>query len=265
MGNYLADSWNSIKVLRRRRFLEVSAAHASALLLACDAAIEEPLPAPPDAATLVARPHGATEKPVTGFVELGIPGDGFLYVPPAYTPDRPAPLLLLLHGGGGAPEDFKSLPLASLADPAGLILLCPKSRAGTWDLSLGGFGPDVRFIDTALAGVFRGYNIGRSRIALGGFSNGASYALSLGVYNGDLFSALVAFSPGFYTPPGKRGLPRIFASHGTRDPLLNNQTTPLIVPRLESEGYPVTYRLFEGGHELPVTVAQEAIQWLTAE
>jgi predicted esterase len=123
----------------------------------------------------------------------------------------------------------------------------------------------VRFIDTALAGVFRGYNISRSRIALGGFSNGASYALSLGVYNGDLFSALVAFSPGFYTPPGKRGLPRIFASHGTRDPLLNNQTTPLIVPRLESEGYPVTYRLFEGGHELPVTVAQEAIQWLTAE
>jgi predicted esterase len=250
--------------MNRRRFIEISAAHASALLLACDDAIEDPLPDPPDAATLVARPHGPTEKSTTGFVSLGIPSDGFIYVPPGYTPDRAAPLLLLLHGAGGSPEDFNSLPLASLADPAGLILLCPKSRSGTWDLSLGGFGPDVRFIDASLARVFREYNISRYRIALGGFSNGASYALSLGVYNGDLFSALVAFSPGFYTPPGKRGLPRIFASHGTRDPLLNNTTTPQIVPRLTSEGYSVTYRLFDGGHEVPVSVAQEAIQWLTA-
>jgi len=250
--------------MRRRRFIEITAAHAAALLTACDAALEDPLPTPPDAATLVARPHGPTEQAITGFVTLGIPGDGFFYVPPTYTPDRPAPLLVLLHGADGSPDDFKSLPLASLADPAGLILLCPKSRSGTWDLSLGGFGPDVRFIDAALAGVFREYNISRHRIALGGFSNGASYALSLGVYNGDLFSALVAFSPGFYTPPGKRGLPRIFASHGTRDPLLANATTPQIVPRLKSEGYSVTYRVFDGGHELPVAVAQEAIQWLTA-
>lgn len=68
-----------------------------------------------------------------------------------------------------------------------------------------------------------------------------------------------------YTPPGKRGLPRIFASHGTNDPLLMNATTPQIVPRLRSEGYSVTYRLFDGGHELPVAVAQEAVQWLAAE
>ena len=122
----------------------------------------------------------------------------------------------------------------------------------------------MRFIDAALAAVFRQFNISRNRIALGGFSNGASYALSLGVYNGDLFNALVAFSPGFYTPPGKRGLPRTFASYGTHDPLLNNQTTPQVVPQLKSEGYAVTYRLFDGGHELPVPVAQEAIQWRMA-
>ena len=246
----------------RRRFIEIALTQASVLLAACDVAFEDPLPAPPDAATLVARPHGPTEKVVIGFTELGIPGDGFLYVPTTYTPDRPAPLLVLLHGGGGSPDNFKSL--TSLADSAGLILLCPHSRAGTWDLSLAGFGPDVRFIDTVLALAFRECNVSRDRVALGGFSNGASYALSLGVYNGDLFSALVAFSPGFYTPPGKRGLPRIFVSHGTSDPLLTNSTTPQIVPRLRSEGYAVTYRVFDGGHELPAAVAQEAIQWLTA-
>lgn len=71
-------------------------------------------------------------------------------------------------------------------------------------------------------------------------------------------------SPGFYTPPGKRGSPRIFASHGTNDLLLSNATAQQVVPRLKSEGYSVTYRLFDSGHELPVAVAEEAIQWLTA-
>jgi phospholipase/carboxylesterase len=34
-------------------------------------------------------------------------------------------------------------------------------------------------------------------VALGGFSDGASYALSLDLTNGDLFASLIAFSPGF--------------------------------------------------------------------
>ena len=251
--------------LTRRQFLEVAAANSALFVAACDNSREEILSPPLDQATLVARPHGPTYKAVTGFHNVGVPGDGFFYVPTTYSPDVPSPLLILLHGAGGSPDDFKSLPLSSLADSHRLILVCPKSRAGTWDLSLGGFGPDVRFIDGVLEVVFLQCNVARSRIALGGFSNGASYALSLGVYNGDLFSALVAFSPGFYTPPGKRGMPRIFASHGLSDPLLMNATTPQIVPRLRSEGYDVTYRLFDGGHELPVAIAEEAIQWLTAQ
>ena len=34
-----------------------------------------------------------------------------------------------------------------------------------------------------------------------GFSDGASYALSLGAANGDLFTHIAAFSPGFMRPP----------------------------------------------------------------
>ncbi len=89
--------------------------------------------------------------------------------------------------------------------------------------------------------MFRECNVDTTRIALGGFSNGASYALSLGVYNGDLFSALLAFSPGFYAP-GKTRTASHLRSHDTNDPLLMNPTTPLVVPRLRSEGYTVTYR-----------------------
>src|SRR6266550_5726131 len=108
-------------ILTRRRFLEVSAANAALVLAACDNSLEELLSAPADQATLLARPHGPTEKPLIGFSAIGNSTDGFFYVPPTYAPDTPSPLLVLLHGGGGSPDNFKSLPLSSLADPHRLI------------------------------------------------------------------------------------------------------------------------------------------------
>lgn len=59
-----------------------------------------------------------------------------------------------------------------------------------------GFGPDVLYLNKALHHVFNRYSIDPSRLAVAGFSDGASYALSLGVANGDLFSHIIAFSPG---------------------------------------------------------------------
>jgi poly(3-hydroxybutyrate) depolymerase len=43
------------------------------------------------------------------------------------------------------------------------------------------------------------------RICVSGFSDGASYALSLGLANGDLFTHVAAFSPGFMRPPCTQG------------------------------------------------------------
>jgi phospholipase/carboxylesterase len=245
--------------LTRRDLLKFFATSAALALTGCDSDATAP---EPDAATLVARPRLPTQSGGTGFqfLGLGTSRDGFVYVPPAYSPSRAVPLMVLLHGAGSTSASWRPL-LPDLLDASGVIALCPDSRSGTWDLSLGGFGPDVRFIDSALELVFRRYRIEPAKIGFGGFSNGASYALSLGVNNGDLFSALIAFSPGFFTPPGRRGKPRIFASHGDSDPLLMNSTTPRIVPTLRDEGYDVTYRVFTGGHELPFSIASEALNW----
>ena len=65
------------------------------------------------------------------------------------------------------------------------------------------FGPDVAYMDQALHHVFERYSIDPGRIGLAGFSDGASYALSLGVANGDLFTHIMAFSPGFMRPPAQ--------------------------------------------------------------
>src|SRR3712207_7974813 len=60
-----------------------------------------------------------------------------------------------------------------------------------------------------------------------GFSDGASYALSLGIPNGDLFTHLVAFSPGFAAPDGQRGHPRVFVGHGVDDRRSEEHTSEL--------------------------------------
>jgi predicted esterase len=41
--------------------------------------------------------------------------------------------------------------------------------------------PDVALIDQALSEIFNRYMVDASRLALGGFSDGASYALALGL------------------------------------------------------------------------------------
>lgn len=111
--------------------------------------------------------------------------------------------------------------------------------------------------------MFSSYVVDPSRIAIQGFSDGASYALSLGLTNGDLFRQIVAFSPGFSSPAEKQGKPRIFVSHGTEDDMLPiEQTSRRIVPRLENDGYTVLYREFDGPHTIPPEIIDEALAWL---
>jgi phospholipase/carboxylesterase len=185
-------------------------------------------------------------------------------VPAAYRPDRPAPLVVLLHGAGGDAENGLSV-LRRRADDAGLILLAPASRGPTWDVILDGFGPDVAALDRALGSAFGRYAIDPDRLAVGGFSDGASYALSLGLTNGDLITHVIAFSPGFMAPVRRRGQPRLFLSHGTDDRVLPIEPcSRRIVPQVRRAGYDVTYREFDGPHAVPAEIARAAVDWFTA-
>jgi phospholipase/carboxylesterase len=187
--------------------------------------------------------------------------DGFVYVPAGVSAERPAPLVLLLHGAGGGARHTVPL-LQSLADKSGLILLVPDARGRTWDVIEGGYGPDVSYIDRALEQTFGRYNVDPKRVAIGGFSDGASYALSLGATNGDLFTHVVAFSPGFMAPASRHGSPALFISHGTQDRVLPiDVCSRRIVPRVGGMGYSVRYREFDGPHTVPPDVAAEAAAW----
>ncbi len=206
--------------------------------------------------------HAGSPRPGLQHVSSG--GGGLLYVPSAYRPDRRWPLVVILHGAG---SDARSglAPLAQLADGAGPILLAPSSRKRTWDAILGGYGPDVASIDLLLEEVFGRVSVDPRRLAIGGFSDGASYAFSLGLANGDLFSHVIAFSPGFIPPGRRRGRPSVYVSHGVRDAVLPiARCSRRIVPSLRRGGYGVDYREFSGGHTVPPDIARAALEWLAA-
>lgn len=212
---------------------------------------------------LRARPVKAAGTGPVGLRSLNAARDGYLYVSSGYRDERPMPLVVLLHGAGEDARDGLA-QLREHADRAGLILLSLASRGPTWDFVMGGYGPDVAAIDEALGSTFSRYAVDPVRVAVGGYSDGASYALSLGIANGDLFTHVLAFSPGFVAPAGRVGSPRIFVSHGKRDRWLPiDRCSRRIVPQLERAGYEVTYREFDGPHVVPPQIGREAVDWLT--
>ena len=213
---------------------------------------------------LTARPGAPTGNAALGEHRLSLGGerDGLLYVPAGYVASRPAPLVVMLHGAGGsAPGAFR--PFRALADDAGLVLVAPESRGPTWDAIRSSYGPDIAFIDRVLTHVFSRVAVDPSRVTVEGFSDGASYAIGVGLTNGDLFKRVVAFSPGFIPTVEPHERPSIFVSHGTRDSILPiDQCSRRIVPELQRARYQVRYREFDGPHTVPVDIAKEAIAWM---
>ena len=55
------------------------------------------------------------------------------------------------------------------------------------------FYEDYPYIKQEIDYMFKNFNIDKSKVAIAGFSDGASYALNLGIYKTDLFTHIVAF------------------------------------------------------------------------
>lgn len=217
-------------------------------------------------AMLYSRPGAPTERADPGLQPLGLEGgrDGFIYIPPTYTPLQASPLLVLMHGAGQSAREFTRAPLGELFDKDAIVVVIPDSRNPTWDMIYTGeYGPDVQFIDRALGLAFKKCRINPDKVALGGFSDGATYALSLGITNANLFHTILAFSPGFVKPAVKTGKPRIFIGHGRQDEILPiDATSREIVAALTEKKYPVKFEEFDGNHTMTQGEVKHAIDWL---
>jgi len=246
----------------RRHFLVTgSAALAS---LACGLGVASATQPPGrSSASVTARPRGrGAVRLDSGPLGLESGGRDASVLLPRTIGEGPLPLLVFLHGAtqSGASMLRRMGPVTT---ELGIVLLAPDSRGRTWDAIRDDFGPDIAFLNRALERVFERLPIDTARLAIGGFSDGASYGLSVGLANGDLFRSVIACSPGFVPPAPARGKPRVFVSHGVADPILPiDVCSRVIVPRLQSAGYSVTYREFGGRHEIPGDVAGDALRWM---
>jgi phospholipase/carboxylesterase len=218
---------------------------------------------PQELGRLTTRYRPPRESLEPGVHALGIERgrDGVLYLPPQYRTDTPITLVLLLHGAGGAGSRMAQR-FKPYADELGMAFLAPDSREISWDRA-DRLTKDVAFIDEALAVAYRRINTIPDRLRIAGFSDGASYSLSVGLTNGDLFGRILALSPGFVDNAQERGTPSIYITHGTNDDILPiERTSRRIVPMLQRNGYSVEYHEFEGKHETPPEVTRPAFDWL---
>lgn len=223
-------------------------------------------------ALALARPARAATQPRQppavkyGLSRLGISDDerdGSLYVPKSYKDGKPMPLMMMLHGFAGFADGLKSI--YTLAEEFGVLVIAPESRGLTWGKSIPGFDEDVRYLGPAYRRVRSLVEVDLSHVALGGISDGAGYALSMGLAYGNSFNHVIVFAGGLMVPFRREGKPRLFFAHGVDDAQMPiDRTARTFVPRLKSEGYDVTYHEYKGGHRVPPEEIREAFKWFLA-
>ena len=201
---------------------------------------------------------------------FGLPDGAVGYIP--VSASLHPPLLVLLHGAGHEQATMVE-HFEAEADKRGLVLLAPDSRGLTWDKVLDAEAPlsvdsplanaeshsfsrspDAARVEQAIANLAKILPVDRARTVLAGFSDGATFALAMGMSRDHPFAAVIAWSPGIAirTDNPARGR-KVYVSHGRADPLLRFDTTCNdIVPLLKSEGAAVTFVPFDGGHDAPV-------------
>lgn len=167
-------------------------------------------------------------------------------------------MVCVLHGFGGVDGGLAGRVL-DWASEHGAHAIIAKSAARTWDILERGYGPDVANLDKAIHWALCNWSIDRHRVGLAGFSDGASYALTIGLKNGDCFSHVMAFSPGFVMPANPTGRPAVHIAHGIDDDILPVACGQGIAQRLHENGYIVMYQEFDGKHVAPREVVNNIL------
>jgi phospholipase/carboxylesterase len=190
--------------------------------------------------------------------------------------DPAAPVLLLLHGTGGGPDDLAGLgqelsPGSALLAPAGPVT---ENGAARWfrRLAEGVFdfedvvrrtGQLAEFVTTALGY----YDLADRRLVAVGFSNGANIAAALTLLYPEVLreaALFAAMSPVPDPPAHDLTGTRVFLSNGERDPMAPLPSTEQLAAELEKRSAEVRTHRHPGGHQITLDGVAEAKAWLTA-
>jgi predicted esterase len=167
--------------------------------------------------------------------------------------------IVLLHGRGGSAENMLSLTRALRGD--GLAYLAPQAAGHTWypNSFLAPRESNQPYLSSALAKVasvvasIEAAGIGRDRIVVAGFSQGACLATEFVASNPARYAGMIAFTGGLIGPPDANlhhegslaGTPALLLS-GDPDPHVPWQRVEASAAELERMGAVVTARRYPG-------------------
>ncbi len=192
-----------------------------------------------------------------------------VYVPKAYSPSKPAALVIALHGLGGTEDSFfdqyQRQPV-QLAEKHGFLMAAPLGFRvdGAYGARIFA-GGDVaaqrrgEYSEKDVLEVLRlmkaNYNVDESRIYLMGHSMGAIGTWALGAKYPQTWAALVAYA-GTGSPALAEQMKSIpqFIVHGDNDPTVNVSGSRNMSAALKKAGANVTYIEVPGGGHSDVVV-----------
>lgn len=192
-----------------------------------------------------------------------------IVTPDGHDPDRPAPLIIALHGYGDRPENHPRV-WGPAADDFGAILAVPQGGRQVG----GGYGwtgveEAEAVLERVLTEVDDRFLIDRSRIVLAGFSQGAFLAMALGVRHPELLTGVIpmagAYVPEIDAPPPAEGHePRYYFIAGSQDRAVTDMRRA--AKDFRAAGYTATLRILPGiGHASPDPAGGElntALRWV---
>ena len=183
-----------------------------------------------------------------------------LYVPENYDPQQHWPLIIALHGGSGANDEYL-LTWLRPAKSKGYLVLSPKSLSHTWAVERP--DQDVLSITSMLTNVREKYAIDPDRILVTGLSDGGTFSYALSASRPNLFGAVAPVAgvlPPWLDVVKAKALPFLII-HGGQDFIFPVMTARMANATLIGNGFTeVTYKeLPEWGHAYTYSINEEII------
>ena len=176
----------------------------------------------------------------------GIQRRYLLHLPPGWTQQTKAPLVLMLHGGGGTPEHTGARELDKYGDPKGFMIAYPEGLNRSWNdgrLIKGRPYDDVGFLSALIDELVQKYNADPKRVYVTGMSNGGFMSFTLACRIPDKIAAIApvvaSMGPGAIEDcHPKRSIP-VLMINGTADPLVKFEGGK-VLRREGSEAEPIS-------------------------